>query len=184
MSDYAAEVLDFRRRKDEHFAAGRGPLAAEALPEFGGLSYYAPDLSWRFVLPLLPLETDAPTAETLLATNTGATRFMAKLGEVLVPLPGGEHALNVFAPLGEEEPARAFIPFRDATSGHETYGAGRYLDAPLHRENGEVWVEVDFNLAYHPYCAYGDGWTCPLPPAENVLPLPVEAGERLPPSLH
>lgn len=184
MSDYAAEVLDFRRRKDEHFAAGRGPLATDVLPDFGGLSYYAPDLSWRFLLPLSSLATDAPAAETLLATNTGATRFMAKLGEVRLPLPAGEHTLSVFAPLGEETPARAFIPFRDATSGHETYGAGRYLDAPLHRDNGEVWAEVDFNLAYHPYCAYGDGWTCPLPPAENLLPVAVEAGERLPPALN
>ena len=73
-----------------------------------------------------------------------------------------------------------FVPFRDGTSGQETYGAGRYLDAPLARTPQGLRVSLDFNLAYHPYCAYADGWTCPLPPRENWLPEPVRAGERLP----
>ncbi len=180
ISDYAAAVSDFRRRKDEHFAAGRGPIAPEALPDFRGLSYHPPDPAWRFVLPLEEVQGDAAAAEFVLDTNTGTPRFMARLGEVAVPLPGGEHRLTVFAPLGEEHPARAFVPFRDRTSGQTTYGAGRYIDAPLRREDGETWVDLDFNLAYHPYCAYGDGWTCPLPPAGNTLPVPVEAGEKLP----
>ncbi|MFC6801419.1 DUF1684 domain-containing protein [Deinococcus caeni] len=92
--------------------------------------------------------------------------------------------MGVHAP-GDERPERVFIPFRDATSGAAeggTYGAGRYLDAPLDRQLGGegALVRVDFNLAYHPYCAYGDGWTCPLPPRENWLPDAVTAGERLP----
>lgn len=176
---YADALADFRRRKDEHFAAGRGPIALDALADFQGLSYYPPDPAWRFVLPLEETQGDA-AAEFLLETNTGTPRYMARLGEVAVPLPGREQRLTVFAPLGEDQPARAFVPFRDATSGKATYGAGRYIDAPLRRDDGETWVELDFNLAYHPYCAYGDGWTCPLPPAGNVLPVAVEAGEKLP----
>ena len=69
------------------------------------------------------------------------------------------------------------IFWADATTGAETYGAGRYLD--LEQEDDGTWT-FDFNLAYHPYCAYGDGWTCPLPPREHWLPAAVRAGERLP----
>ncbi|ACO45376.1 DUF1684 domain-containing protein [Deinococcus deserti] len=177
---YSQAVQEFRRRKDAHFKAGQGPLSADVLAEFSGLSYYAPDAAWTFTVLLETLPQDA-SAEFVLQTNTGEPRTMARYGRVRVPLPGGEHSLSVFTPLGEETPARVFIPFRDATSGQETYGAGRYLDAPVARSaEGGLLVNVDFNLAYHPYCAYGDGWTCPLPPQENVLPEAVRAGEKLP----
>ncbi|CAM3969904.1 DUF1684 domain-containing protein [Deinococcus frigens] len=172
--------MDFRRRKDEHFAAGRGPVDPAT---FHGLRYYPPDQQWALSAPLTPTEQQA---ELVLDTNTGQPRTMALYGTVTLPLPGGdpseqERTLSVFVPLGDGQPQRVFIPFRDATSGQETYGAGRYLDAPLARsEDGGALVSVDFNLAYHPYCAYDDGWTCPLPPRENVLPVAVQAGERLP----
>jgi uncharacterized protein (DUF1684 family) len=67
-----------------------------------------------------------------------------------------------------------FLPFRDATSGKESYGAGRYLDLHAHRDE----VEIDFNYAYNPYCAYNPEWNCPLPPAENWLQVPIRAGEK------
>lgn len=126
-SAYEAAVLDFRRRKDEHFAAGRGPVNPAA---FAGLSYYPPDEAWAFTVLLEPLPQDDAGAEWTLETNTGETRTMARVGQVQLPLPDGERTLLVFAPLGEERPERVFIPFRDATSGDTTYGAGRYLDAP------------------------------------------------------
>lgn len=178
MSAYSEAVLDFRRRKDEHFAAGQGPIQGEALENFTGLSYFAPNEAWGFDLPLEAAEA-GHTQEFALATNSGATRYMALLGFVAVPMNSTEHRLSVFAPLGEDRPARVFIPFKDATSGKQTYGAGRYLDAPVTYTADEALVRVDFNLAYHPYCAYGDDWTCPLPPAENVLPEAILAGERL-----
>lgn len=179
---YSQAVQEFRSRKDAHFKAGQGPLQAEVLADFRGLSYYAPDPAWAFTVLLETLPEDA-SAEFVLQTNTGDSRTMARYGQVRVPFPGGEQSLSVFTPLGEEAPARVFIPFRDATSGQETYGAGRYLDAPITRAaSGGLLVNVDFNMAYHPYCAYGDGWTCPLPPRENMLPEAVRAGEKLPTS--
>lgn len=183
-SPYTEAVLDFRRRKDEHFAAGNGPVDAAT---FHGLRYYPPDPAWAFSALLTPTPP-GPGSEFTLDTNTGQPRSMALYGTVTLSLPGAQpsqhsHTLSVFAPLGETQPQRVFIPFRDATSGQDTYGAGRYLDAPLARsDDGDALVSVDFNLAYHPYCAYGDGWTCPLPPRENVLPVAVPAGERLPES--
>ncbi|MFC4638573.1 DUF1684 domain-containing protein [Deinococcus hohokamensis] len=177
---YVEAVQDFRARKDAHFAAGQGPIDPAGLADFHGLSYYPPDPAWAFTAALEPAPQDE-SAEFTLETNTGEQRTMARFGRVTVELPGGARTLSVFSPLGEEAPARVFIPFRDATSGQETYGAGRYLDAPVGRgEAGELLVQVDFNMAYHPYCAYSDGWTCPLPPSENVLGEPVRAGEKLP----
>ncbi len=68
-----------------------------------------------------------------------------------------------------------FLPFRDKTSGDETYGGGRYLDLVVSEE--EEWT-IDFNLAYNPNCAYSEGWACPIPPAENTLSIPIKAGEK------
>ncbi|PNY80877.1 DUF1684 domain-containing protein [Deinococcus koreensis] len=173
---YGEAVEEFRRRKDEHFAAGRGPVSPET---FRGLSYYPPDPTWVFQVEL-EAGPESQTAFTL-DTNTGDTRTMTRFGSVTLDLPEGPQTLSVFAPLGEERPQRVFIPFRDATSGSETYAAGRYLDAPLSPGPNGLEVQVDFNLAYHPYCAYGEGWTCPLPPLENRLAGAVRAGERLTP---
>ena len=68
-----------------------------------------------------------------------------------------------------------FLPFRDTTSGRETYGGGRYLDLD---PNEDGTVTIDFNLAYSPFCAYNDGYSCALPPAENWMQVPIEAGEK------
>jgi uncharacterized protein (DUF1684 family) len=68
------------------------------------------------------------------------------------------------------------VPFRDATSGHDTYGAGRYLELPVH--TGADTYLLDFNDAYNPLCAYSPYFSCPYPPAENQLPVPIRAGER------
>ncbi len=78
--------------------------------------------------------------------------------------------------LNDGDPAYLFVPFLDATSGTETYGAGRYLD--LEPEDDGTYA-LDFNLAYHPSCVYDVIFSCPLTPAENRLPDRIEAGERL-----
>ena len=80
-----------------------------------------------------------------------------------------------------------FLPFRDATSGNETYGGGRYLfdtvkntdGLALELSAGSPAITIDFNFAYNPYCAYDPRWACPLAPRENWLPVPVRAGEKV-----
>jgi uncharacterized protein (DUF1684 family) len=69
-----------------------------------------------------------------------------------------------------------FVPFADATSADETYGAGRYLELEQHADGMFL---ADFNLAYNPYCAYSEEYSCPIPPAENRLTVPIRAGEKL-----
>lgn len=68
-----------------------------------------------------------------------------------------------------------FLPFRDGTSGKESYGASRYLDIKEHELDDYT---IDFNLAYNPYCAYSDSFSCPLPPTENWLSVQIRAGEK------
>ena len=100
-------------------------------------------------------------------------RVLEYLNAAAKQMPAG-----VTPTLGPDATGELFVPFRDATSGGETYGGGRYLDlpvAPLGR------YALDFNRAYHPYCVYSDAYSCPLPPAENTMALAVRAGERLRP---
>ncbi len=162
------ELLTWRRRKDDYFASGRGPVA----PGFSGLSYYAPDPAWYMRLSVERIQGGAPVE---LATSSGTSQHYWPYGHAT--LPSGARLL-LLARQGEEAaPERLFVPFRDATNGKATYGAGRYLDAPLEGEE----VTLDFNRAYHPFCAYNGAWTCPLPPAENWLSEAIEAGEKLRP---
>jgi len=172
---FTASLSEFRRRKDAFFATGRGPIHGSALDSFSGLSYYPPDPALVFRLPVEP----GTGEETTLQTSTGELRQMQDYGAVTLPF-SPPVTLTLYAQPGQTSPASLFVPFRDAGSGSESYGAGRYLDAPVFTQDGRPWVSLDFNLAYHPYCAYGEGWTCPLPPASNWLSVPVRAGERLP----
>ncbi len=180
MTSSEAALSEFRRQKDAYFASGRGPLRGEALGQFTGLSYYPPNAALVFQLPLERGAGEQVTFHTSTGqTSTGELRQMQLFGTVLVPFPEGEATLTLYAQPGEDAPGSLFFPFRDLGSGSESYGAGRYLDAPTFQQGGAVWVSLDFNLAYYPYCAYGEGWTCPLPPAHNWLKVAVRAGEKL-----
>jgi len=111
-----------------------------------------------------------------LDTSTGDRRTARRAGFLDFELHGQRLSLTGFR-LGRTPQGSLFVPFTDATSGRETYASGRYLDLELGPDGSVV---LDFNLAYHPYCAYSDGYSCPLAPAENRLPVPILAGERLP----
>jgi len=71
-----------------------------------------------------------------------------------------------------------FLPFTDETNKKETYGGGRYIDLDA-KEIVDGRIEIDFNKAYNPYCAYSDGYRCPVPPEENDLSLAIKVGEKL-----
>ena len=92
---------------------------------------------------------------------------------------GQEQRLTAFLPRATDAEPVLFVPFRDATSGNETYGAGRYVDVPLRRRD-EEWHDLDFNYAYNPSCAFSPAYDCPYPPPRNRLSISVTAGEKLP----
>jgi uncharacterized protein (DUF1684 family) len=110
--------------------------------------------------------------EVLLDTTDGKQKTFHRAGRITFEHDGEPITLTV---LRDGVRGSLFIPFRDANAGEETYGVGRYLEPRL-RPDGTI--EVDFNYAYNPFCAYGDGWSCPIPPVENHLATSIQAGER------
>jgi len=112
-----------------------------------------------------------------IGTNTGEVRTGLRYGYFEFQVEGNSCRLQVYRMDDSlaEGGAYLFIPFKDETSGAETYAAGRYIDL---KENTSGWYDLDFNRATNPYCAYGKGYSCPVPPEENRLALPIRAGEK------
>ena len=141
------------------------------------------DPALRFVVPVEPAPPDDPGALAMELPNSGAdTLSFRRIGTVRLPFPDGEQHLSVFWMTGYA--GGLFIPFRDATNGRETYGAGRYLvdaakshDLGIDETSGNLIL--DFNFATQPSCAFDPRWACPLAPPENRLDIEVRAGERL-----
>ncbi len=111
-----------------------------------------------------------------LADSDGDTAPYTKYAWLHFSLEGQRLKLLVLKPVGYGDADYYFCAFADETSAVETYGAGRYLDIEIGKSDKTV---LDFNLAYNPYCAYVDGYTCPLPPRENLLAVAIRAGEKM-----
>ena len=177
----------FRAAKDELFRSHpQTPLKPEDRARFGGLPYFPYDPAYRMTAVVEP-QAPPERPEFALAMQLPASvtpEFSFRLigrAQLRGPLAGA--VLPVFWMEGYA--GGLFVPFRDATSGAETYGAGRYLlDTVKGADQGGDWTRselvLDFNLAYHPSCTYDPKWNCPLAPLESRLTLPVRAGERLP----
>jgi uncharacterized protein (DUF1684 family) len=168
----STRLPQFREHKDHYFAHGEhSPLSAEQQERFTGLAYFAEDPALSFIVPL-EIDGAGIGDELVLATTDGKTMPFVRAGRVTLAIDGRAVELLV---LRDPDRGRYFLPFRDETAGGETYELGRYMD-PRERPDGKL--VVDFNYAYNPYFAYGDRWSCPIPPAENDLPVRIEAGER------
>lgn len=163
------ELDSFRAEKDEFFKShSQSPLAWDQRRTFRGLNYFPENDSLRFETKV---EEFAVKEEFDMQTSTGGVqhyerfgRFSFLVGKEMVELTiyRSEHGF--------------FLPFVDSLAGSETYPAGRYLE-PEPLPGGRFFI--DFNLAYNPYCAYNEMWSCPITPAENRLKVPIRAGEKL-----
>jgi uncharacterized protein (DUF1684 family) len=161
----------FRHHKDEYFKEGEhSPLLPEQQEAFSGLDYFPYNEALDFTVEIDDEGVD--DEQITLGTTTGEPADVIRAGRIHVVIDDEPISLTVFREVGR---GRFFLPFRDLTSGVETYGVGRYID-PQERPDGRI--HVDFNYAYNPYCAYNDRWVCPIPPAENQLTVAVRAGER------
>jgi uncharacterized protein len=170
----------WRAVRDELFATHpQSPVPASARGTFAGLSYfdYAPRAR------VLADVTESPHVHYDIATSSDSSYRFTRFAVASFELSGRLVSLELYWLEGYG--GGVFLPFRDATGGAETYGGGRYLldtvkGSDLGGEGGRLIL--DFNFAYNPSCVYDPRWNCPLTPAANRLPLPVCAGERLPPS--
>ena len=165
---YIAGIQEERAMKDRFFRTDpHSPI--EDRINFGGLNYYDLNPDYRYTLTLQPAET---REELTFQTSTGDEQIYHRLGTIEFEVEGEAGKLTIYQSPHQDG---LFLPFRDATSGNETYGAGRYLE-PHDLGGGELLV--DFNLCYSPFCAYSDAYSCPLPPFENHLKTAIRAGEK------
>jgi uncharacterized protein (DUF1684 family) len=174
--DYAQRLLKDRAATDQQFRnSPNKPIPPEAMSALLPLSYFPPDPD--YVVPA-ELKLAAQREIVDMPTSTGEVRKEERVGVLAFVLKGQPMTLAAFHEAGTDM-THLFIPFRDLTSGTETYQAGRYLD--LERTPTGLY-NIDFNRAYNPYCYYSSQFDCPYPPPENRLTIPVRAGQRLPPS--
>lgn len=169
-----ADISKQRSEKDAYFLSNESPLSDSLKKQFYGLSYFSEDSTYRFWVKLN--KYDNPR-ELEMLTSKGKRKHYIEYGYFEFELDGKNNRLNVFKanpPIAGHE-NYLFIPFKDATTGKETYDAGRYLD--LEEKANDMYV-LDFNLAYNPWCAYSDNYNCPYPPKENILSIAVRAGEK------
>ena len=157
--------------------------------------HFPTDPSLRFEVAVAPDDVPpAPAAGGLagiaglaglameLPVSAGGTMSFSRIGHVEVPFAAGARRLGVYWMAGYA--GGIFLPFRDATSGNETYAAGRYLldsakSADLGGDAERGTLILDFNFAFQPSCAFDPKWACPLAPPENRLDIAIRAGERL-----
>lgn len=167
----AQRLIELRSKKDSFFKKhAQSPLTDAQKAAFSGLSYFIARPKLNLVVEVIPFEKQE---NVQIQTTTGATRWYLRYGEFRFTVGGEETRLTIY----KMPPDHFFLPFVDSLAGNETYPAGRYLE-PVQLEDN--MFRVDFNQAYNPYCAYGEGWNCPITPAENRLTVPIRAGEKLP----
>lgn len=171
------EVGRLREEKDRFFRESpHSPIPEGDRSTFSGLPYFAFEPDRVFEVALQELDTPE---DVVMATNVaGEETLYYKVGYFEFPVEGTTQRLHAYRSAHEHEVGRPtlFIPFRDGTSGAESYGAGRYLEVEVNPAGKYL---LNFNVAYSPYCAYSDRYICPLPPRENWLEVPIRAGERV-----
>lgn len=168
------ELSEFRRQTDD-FMGGhpQSPLDEEQRASFAGLAYFEAKEDLVFEVEVERFPADEPLLE--METSTGEVRPFRRWGRFSFTVDGQPAVLTIYY-----DGQGLFLPFKDATNGPESYGAGRYLDnhRPGLEQISTQRFRVDFNYCYNPYCAYSPYYSCPLPPRENWLSVPIRAGEK------
>lgn len=178
-SNYENSILTARHEKDLELKSRQtSPLQKADRKRFRHLIYFEIDTNWRKDAQYHIIEN----GEILdFATTNGAVKTFQKHGFFTFLHNGESHSLFAYKRIYPEGyvsnyPPYLFVPFTDFTSGYECYGGGRYIETEVFEKDQNV--ALDFNTCYNPYCAYGSGFSCPIPPSENFLNCKVEAGEK------
>lgn len=169
-----SELAHFRQQIDDFMGHHpQSPLDNKQQAAFKGLPYFAQNDDLVFEADVERFSAMEPAMD--METSTGETRPFRRWGRFTFTINGQAASLTIYS-----DGHGLFLPFRDATNGRETYGAGRYLDSqrPGLEQVLANKIRVDFNFAYNPYCAYQESYSCPLPPRENWLKIPIYAGEK------
>lgn len=169
-SSYYTQIKKERKEKDLYLVSN-GILDEDFLEGFKGLNYFDIDSTLK-VRAQMVWNTKHRTE---IKTSTEETRNYYVFCQLKFILDKQEHILNAYT----EDTINVtylFVPFKDMTSGHESYPAGRFLEIPYSGEKTEI--TLDFNQAFNPYCHYNHTYSCPLVPMENILKTSIRAGEK------
>lgn len=178
LTNYAESIRQFREEyKRDFLASERSPLRSEE--DLASLRFYEPEEWFRFACTFERTPDEKPFE---MPTYSGITKPYVKYGTLTFELDGQKFQLAVYQSLAirgmPQYAQHLFLPFRDLTNDEATYGGGRYLDLKTSDMEAET-VFLDFNKCYNPWCAYSDGYNCPIPPPENSLQIAIEAGEKM-----
>lgn len=174
---YSDSILQHREHyKQEFITEERSPLKGN---DTAFLHFYAPDAAYRVMAKLKKTPAAKPFP---MPTHSGKNKTYRQYGTLHFKLHDTAMVLHVFQSIDlmkkdKKYETHLFIPFTDLTSNFETYGGGRYIDLSTDDIKKDQVIELDFNKCYNPYCAYAEGYSCPIPPAENRLPIVIYAGE-------
>ena len=174
--DFITKVLAHRDQQNiEKLDSVHSPLKEEDRINFKGLDFFDADEKYAVNCKFKKKIGDVFD----MATSSGQVRKYRKYGELKFKLNGRKFKLSVYQnmtlinnPIYKDY---LFVPFTDNSNGESSYTGGRYIDFKI--PNYKI-VELDFNLCYNPYCAYNDGYSCPIPPSENYLDTEILAGEK------
>lgn len=160
---------------DQYRSKENSPLRGSNFDNFLEHPFFPIDLKYRVKAKL----TLTPESQPFdLPTSSGKKKAFKKFAIATFEIDGVEYQLSLYQNLdlmkNPKYKNHLFLPFRDATSGKETYGGGKYLDLEIPKGKSII---IDFNQAYHPYCAYNAyDYNCPIVPEENNLPIEIRAG--------
>ncbi|MFC7155999.1 DUF1684 domain-containing protein [Halomarina halobia] len=169
---WRGELLALRDEKDEFFAEHpQSPIPPDERGDFDGLAYFEPDPAYRVEARVERHDDPDPV---VMETTAGPEVRYERVATLRFEVRGTEQTLGAYRQDSEEG---LFVPFRDKTTGQESYHQGRYMEIDVEGDLPRR-LPLDFNLAYNPFCAYSETFSCPLPPEENWQDVTVEAGER------
>lgn len=169
---YRDSIQEQRVQKDEYMKQDMNSPFVAQHETFHGLKYFKIDPDFRVKGNVVPF----PGRETMrMKMSDGTSEAFFRYAAVNFYLSGEPQHLAMYKPVEDSGSDDYFLPFYDETSTFSTYGGGRYLNV---KYRGGPEAVLDFNLAYNPYCAYVEGYACPLPPPGNRITVKVEAGEK------
>jgi uncharacterized protein (DUF1684 family) len=171
--DYRDSISQQRKDKENYMQNDPDSPFRTMGIRFDSLKYFSIDPDFKVTARLNPF----PIQERIkMQMNDGSLEYFIKYATVDFTIKGASQHLILFKSDNNASLSAYFLPFFDETSSAETYGGGRFLDP---ENDGGSSIVLDFNLAYNPYCAYAEGYVCPLPPLENKITIAVTAGEKI-----
>lgn len=176
-STYAEQIAAHRQHYKEEFLTDKNsPLKAV---DTGFLRFYEPDEQYKVLAEVVVAKNAVPFK---IQTHSKKEKDYKEYAVLKFKLRGKNLELHAYQNVNweksEEHKGLLFIPFTDNTNNKETYGGGRYIDLDI-KDIKDGKIELDFNKCYNPYCAFADGYSCPIPPRENSLDMAIKAGEKL-----